>query len=212
MKEEDIGFNETNKEEIIFSYLKNGFRPNPHYKSSEQAFDVRANREVQNNIFKNKSFLSEIKYKDKEYVVLGLSFNMNSPEVRNLIMNSYSTGRDGYIFGVIDKSKLEDIDRLEEETINSAKRVFPLIKNWKDAIEPLSKEDFDKIKNKRGNDSLEKRINLLLGLFFLLASFIFLPFSLTGFTIFNSSIKLTLLSGILFFVALLEFYFYVKLK
>lgn len=67
------------------------------------------------------------------------------------------------------------------------------------------------ISNKKFNfGNLEKKLCLFFGIIFLLASFIMVPFSLTGFTVLNSSIKITLLPLMLFLIAIVGIYLSIK--
>lgn len=79
---------------------------------------------------------------------------------------------------------------------------------------PNKNEDFEtlKVKFDKKYRGLEKKIHSTLGILFLILSGIYLPFSLTGFSVSNISFKLNLIPAIFFLIAILEIYLSVKQK
>lgn len=80
---------------------------------------------------------------------------------------------------------------------------------------PDKDKDFETLEvnfDKKNASNLEKKIHSFFGILFLILSGVFIPFSLTGFSIFNNSINLKFFPVIFFLIAILEIYFSVRQK
>ena len=79
---------------------------------------------------------------------------------------------------------------------------------------PNKDEDFETLEinfnKKPGN--LEKKLHLFIGITLLIATFLALPFSFTGFFVLNDSINLNFIPLILFIGAVFELYFSIRVK
>jgi murein DD-endopeptidase MepM/ murein hydrolase activator NlpD len=79
---------------------------------------------------------------------------------------------------------------------------------------PNKEEDFETLKvnfNKKSGN-LEKKLHLFIGITLLIASFLALPLSFTGFFVLNDSIKLNFIPAVLFLFAVLELYLSIRAK
>jgi hypothetical protein len=135
---------------IMFCLLKAGFEVNTKYgnpKINYYAFDVRSYNEIMNLIYNNQSFIKMVDRHNQEFKVVGLALDyINNTEV-NLLSHTWKTsGRDGFVFAIIENNKeiidyilqktgKKNIDEiLINEAIKSAKPYFSEIKNWTNAF------------------------------------------------------------------------------
>jgi hypothetical protein len=136
---------------IMFTVLDGGFKTNKKYGNpvcNYYSFDVRGNQEIITLIYNEESFVKIINHKNKEYMVVGLTFNKQDADVSELSLTWRTSGRYGYVFAIIEytnnivqyiKEKIpgETIENiLISEAINSAKQYFNTIRDWGNAIKP----------------------------------------------------------------------------
>ena len=129
-KERDIlQSNATPELNIISSGLNGGFKA-----ISFDAFDVRADQDVMDEIGKKKSFVKSIEKDGKKYVIVGLALKQG--------VGARSVGRDGYVFSMVeDNGSLPDniADVLTENAISNTKNIYPNIQNvGPDSFKPIA--------------------------------------------------------------------------
>jgi len=128
------------KDKIIFSVLSDGFNVNGKYGNKETnyfAFDIRSDHKIMLLINESRSFITTTTKNGKEYKVVGLALNTDNPQVEELAKRWRTSGRDGYVFAVVENTKdlpnnINDI--LEQNAIESAKSFFYQIRDWDNAI------------------------------------------------------------------------------
>jgi hypothetical protein len=113
----------TPKEEVVgdiqLSGLRDGFQA-----ATKNAFDLRSDKTVMDNINKDESFTTTVSRNGKEFIVVGVKIKQD--------VGATTSGRDGYSFATIEKrdnlpANINEI--LTEKAKENAKKLYPNIAN-----------------------------------------------------------------------------------
>ena len=114
---------QTPKEEVVgdiqLSGLRDGFQA-----ATKNAFDLRSDKTVMDNINKDESFTTTVSRNGKEFIVVGVKIKQD--------VGATTSGRDGYSFATIEKrdnlpANINEI--LTEKAKENAKKLYPNIAN-----------------------------------------------------------------------------------